>query len=335
MRQAEIAWDERQRAQRHFDEVRKLANVFMFDVHGAIQDLPGSTPARKMLVENSLLYLEALSKESANEPSLQRELASAYEKLADVQGGFRTASLGDAPGAITSYEKSLAMRDALAKANPDDREVRRDLLRNHGKLSDMLSSKRDMGAPSSIRGARTRQAQALVALPGATAEDRRNVATAMLNLGSADRTQRPDWRWRAVHAPGNCRFRRPEAGISRRHGHHAKSLARVPATRRYASRRHPELAGGLYPASAGLELAQQLRAADPHNTRFDKVLAYSHLSVALTLSELDQPRAALAQQLKGVELLRATVVADARNDVARYDAAYAMGETSDDSDSAR
>ncbi len=54
MRQAEIAWDERQRAQRHFDEVRKLANVFMFDVHGAIQDLPGSTPARKMLVENSL-----------------------------------------------------------------------------------------------------------------------------------------------------------------------------------------------------------------------------------------------------------------------------------------
>src|SRR5262249_34140528 len=75
LRQARIAQEERQRAQQHFDEVRKLANVFMFDVHGAVEDLPGSLPARKMLVDNSLKYLAALSAESASEPTLQRELA--------------------------------------------------------------------------------------------------------------------------------------------------------------------------------------------------------------------------------------------------------------------
>ncbi len=71
-----------------------------------------------------------------------------------------------------------------------------------------------------------------------------------------------------------------------------------------------------------------LRAADSHNTRYDKVLAYSHLGVGQALIKLDQPRAALAQQLKGVEILRATVKADARNDVAIYDAAFSMGEAS-------
>ncbi len=76
MRQAEIAWDERQRAQRHFDEVRKLANVFMFDVHGAIQDLPGSTPRVKMLVENSL----ALSRNPV-EGVGQRTFAAAGARL--------------------------------------------------------------------------------------------------------------------------------------------------------------------------------------------------------------------------------------------------------------
>ena len=34
------------RAEQRFDDVRRLANAFLFDVHDAIRDLPGSTPAR-------------------------------------------------------------------------------------------------------------------------------------------------------------------------------------------------------------------------------------------------------------------------------------------------
>ncbi len=116
------------------------------------------------------MYLEALSKESANEPSLQRELASAYEKLADVQGGFRTASLGDPLGAIKSYREGTDdARNARRRRTPTIAMSAATCWRNHGKLSDMLSSKRDLtGAIEHSRSA-TRQAQALVALPGATA----------------------------------------------------------------------------------------------------------------------------------------------------------------------
>ena len=41
-------------AQQQFNDVRKLANSLLFEFHGAIQHLPGSTPARKLLVQEAL-----------------------------------------------------------------------------------------------------------------------------------------------------------------------------------------------------------------------------------------------------------------------------------------
>ena len=56
--EAHVARQERARAQRHFADVRKLASTFMFDLHESIQNLPGSTQTRHLLVLNSLKYLE-------------------------------------------------------------------------------------------------------------------------------------------------------------------------------------------------------------------------------------------------------------------------------------
>ena len=105
-------------AQRRFNDVRELANSLMFDVHDSIQDLPGSTPARKLLVDRALRYLDRLSRDAQSDKSLQRELATAYEKVGTVQGNPFGANLGDIPGALQSYRKALAVREPLAKANP-------------------------------------------------------------------------------------------------------------------------------------------------------------------------------------------------------------------------
>ena len=44
LRQASIAEKQRVRAERRFNDVRKLARQLMFDVHDSIQYLPGATP---------------------------------------------------------------------------------------------------------------------------------------------------------------------------------------------------------------------------------------------------------------------------------------------------
>ena len=77
-RQRELADAQRARAERRFNDVRRLANSFLFEFHDAIAHLPGSTPARKLVVAKALEYLGSLEAESGSDVSLQQELAAAY-----------------------------------------------------------------------------------------------------------------------------------------------------------------------------------------------------------------------------------------------------------------
>jgi eukaryotic-like serine/threonine-protein kinase len=106
-------------ADRRFNDVRKLANSLIFDIHDSIQDLPGSTPARKLIVERALQYLDSLSQESRGDLSLQRELATAYQRVGLVQGHYLQNSLGDTQGSLTSYEKALKIREQILSRSGD------------------------------------------------------------------------------------------------------------------------------------------------------------------------------------------------------------------------
>jgi len=106
-------------AQRRFDDVRALANSLIFDVHDSVKDLPGSTPARKIIVDRALKYLNVLAQESSGDLGLQRELATAYERVGSVQGDYLENNLGDFVGTLASYRKALALRQQIAGASDD------------------------------------------------------------------------------------------------------------------------------------------------------------------------------------------------------------------------
>jgi serine/threonine protein kinase len=114
LREAQIARVQQTRAERRFNDVRKLANSLIFDIHDSIRDLPGSTAARKLLVQRALEYLDSLSQEARGDASLQRELATAYERVGDVQGKSQSANLGDQAAAMESYRKAHDIRKTLA-----------------------------------------------------------------------------------------------------------------------------------------------------------------------------------------------------------------------------
>ena len=120
--EAKVAREQRVRAERRFNDVRQLANSLIFEIHDKIQDLPGSTEVRKLLVERALSYLDSLAQEPGSEPSLRRELAAAYVKVGDVQGTRFGGNLGDTQGALESYQKALTIREELLKANPSSVE---------------------------------------------------------------------------------------------------------------------------------------------------------------------------------------------------------------------
>lgn len=118
-----LALREGRRAQRRFNEVRRLAHSVIFDVHDAIAKVPGSTGARAVLVRQGLEYLDRLSAESAGDRGLERELALAYLRLGKVQGVPGGANLGDTRGAKASLEKAVIMLERVHKAAPADRDL--------------------------------------------------------------------------------------------------------------------------------------------------------------------------------------------------------------------
>ena len=140
VREARIAAANERRAEERFNDVRKLANSLMFEIHDAIRDLPGSTPARRLLVTRALEYLDNLSAQSKGDPSLQKELAAAYERVGDVLGYPYGANLGDKPGALQSYRKALAIRTSLAATLPNDAELQRDLVGDYFRVAQVLET---------------------------------------------------------------------------------------------------------------------------------------------------------------------------------------------------
>ena len=118
--QAAIAQSERGRAEKRFNDVRKLANSLIFEIHDSIQGLPGATPSRKLLLDRAVEYLDKLSQDASGDVDLQRELAWGYQRLAAVQGDTSQSNLGQVSAAQASNRKALALFEAVAKMNPHD-----------------------------------------------------------------------------------------------------------------------------------------------------------------------------------------------------------------------
>lgn len=169
---------EKARAERHFASVRKLANAFIFDVHGEIENLAGSLKAREMLIRTSLAYLDALVGEAGDDPALMVELAAAFRKIGDIQGQASGANTGDLRLAIVNYEKAKRLFVALDRARPDDIEA----VREHASLSRALARSYVLTGDPRWQGeiaAAVGLAQRVAALPGASPDDRAGAASTM------------------------------------------------------------------------------------------------------------------------------------------------------------
>lgn len=118
--QAEIARLQRSRAEKRLEDVRQFSDSLIFDIHDAIQNLPGATPARKLLLDRAVQYLDQASRDASGNFDLQRELAWGYQRLAVVQGSPTESNLGDTAAAEASNRKAAALFEAVAAGNPHD-----------------------------------------------------------------------------------------------------------------------------------------------------------------------------------------------------------------------
>jgi tetratricopeptide (TPR) repeat protein len=183
MWEARVAQAQRARAERRFAEVRTLATSFLFELHDAIASLPGSTPARALLVRRALSSLDGLASEAQGDATLQRDLATAYERIGRVQGNSYNSNLGDTKGALESYRKSLAIRERLARENPQSLELQNELASGYHGMGDMLNTVGELTAALKSYEQSLAIRQALMVKQPDNAENRVDIAELYTSIG--------------------------------------------------------------------------------------------------------------------------------------------------------
>ena len=126
--------------------MRKLANSLIFEVHDSIQNLPGATPVRKLIVDRALQYLDSLRADAPGDVDLQRELAWAYQRVGLVQGDLFAGNLGDSRSALTSIRKASDIWATIAKSKAATLDDQINNAYGHRVLSNMLAGAGEAGA---------------------------------------------------------------------------------------------------------------------------------------------------------------------------------------------
>jgi non-specific serine/threonine protein kinase/serine/threonine-protein kinase len=137
---------QRDRAERRLADVRALAGDFMFKVDDALIT-GGATSARKQLLTTAVEYLDALAKESADDPSILADLIKGYRRVGIVQYYVGMANLNDPRGALESYTKSLELsRRRRALVGEHDVDATDDVANAHYHLAAAQTGLRDFDA---------------------------------------------------------------------------------------------------------------------------------------------------------------------------------------------
>ena len=321
--QAYEATRQKQRADRHVAGVRKLANTFIFDVHDAIQELPGSTSARKMLADTARQYLQQLGSEPQMDDGLRRELAVGYRKLGDVQGRPYAPNLGDASGALASYSQAVDLLRPLLKtpasaqpANLADRDTASELTLAQQRRAALLASAGRFDEALAAFTAAAELADRLVQQsPDDIGTGKRHASIrasiAQLQLASGQFEQYLASSAAAVKLYEQLRTRWPRdrdlvRNLASLHGMHADYLIQrdmQPETARTAlqSYRH------------ALAVLEPVHAADPDNALVSRDLAIHHNGSGEALLRLQQPAEAVAESRRAIALMAGLVQRDPAN----------------------
>jgi serine/threonine protein kinase len=106
-------------AQSRYADLRSLTTTLLFELKDAINDVPGSTPAQRILVVRVVKSLDSLSGQSANDPKLRLDLAEAYRQLGELQGSPYGQNLGDTDGALANLAKASSLVQRQLASDPN------------------------------------------------------------------------------------------------------------------------------------------------------------------------------------------------------------------------
>lgn len=326
--QARVARRERDKAENRFNQVRKLANLVLFEYHDGIEKLPGSTAIREKMVKDAVEYLDNLSAESGGDPTLQVELAEAYQKVGDVQGNPYGANLGNLDGALVSYQKALKIRETLYAANHADAKSKLELGHGYKRIADILWARGE----NEVALANYRKALANFSeLAQADPKNLQYVNGVNVTLNGIGNAQLQSGDFKGA------------LETYRNYLSNATALLATDPANKYNLRvlavanlkvgdslmGVSDHAGALTQYEKAVESFSELAAATPDDASTARLVGLSYARVALVCRRLKQYEKAASLNLKTLETQKQVVAADSKNVQGQLDIASTYGNLSD------
>ncbi|MGO9946805.1 MAG: protein kinase domain-containing protein [Steroidobacteraceae bacterium] len=273
VREARIARAEQARAEQRFQSLRKLTNSLLFEFHDAIENLPGSTAARELVVRRALEYLEQIELEGHNDPATLRDLAAGYERIGRIraeEGHPHLGGTGSFQRANELYEKALVIRRNLVSADPRDPNLQIELLGTMLNLARMSEQFGDLDRALALQQQRLEIEQRLAA--SHDSEDLRyNIAASLIGLGEVNLwlgnyETALDYERRSLAMNQALLAANPDSlkmlrGVWRSRGWTATVL-----------RFDRKFAEGAAESRKALAISEQLAARDPNNSEYQRFL---------------------------------------------------------------
>ena len=293
---ARRADQQRELAERRFNDFRQEANSLMSEIQDSAKNLP----------------------------SLQRELASVYETLGNIQRNAPSANLGDTNGALASYRKAMGIREGLGDLQAST-ETQIEIARSYRALGDILAQKGDIsGTVDNYRNSLAILEKLNVApLDNISLQD--ELARTYETLGDALQSQQPSGeRVKAYQDALSIRQRllaqKPDdTNLQRAVG---LNLLKAGAT----DLKMPAAAENI---GRGIGMLEALLAKDPNDARADRDIGYGYGQLGRLLIDAGDLAGALESRGKAVDMRQRTAGQNPKNAEAQFDLAVAEGDLSE------
>ncbi len=267
VREARIARMQQARAERRFESLRKLTNSLLFEFHDSIENLPGSTSARELVVRRALEYLDQIAAEAHDDPATLRDLAAAYERLGQIQSQAfhpHTGGTGSLQQANELFDKALEIRRRLASSNPQDLGLQFDLLGSMLNVAAVYEERGDLDRALDLQQHRLEIEKRLAAKQDSE-ELESAIGSSLIGIGDlkiwlGDYASAVDYMQRALAMSQASLDASPASFQSRR------SVLRAHSWLGTALKFDRKYADAASETRKALALADQLAAEDPDNT---------------------------------------------------------------------
>lgn len=106
-------------AEERFEQVRGFSRSVLFELEEAVRPIEGAERARRLILERSLVYLDALEAEAAEREDVALDLVRGYLKVVELK---KTGAVNDRDRPL---EKAIRLAQSVAEKNPQSEEGKR------------------------------------------------------------------------------------------------------------------------------------------------------------------------------------------------------------------